>query len=178
MTQKFEGFHGTSPEASAEILESNFEQSLGHKHWIGDGAYFFISGISRTPDEQAKKWSIAESWDRSKRQYKYKRYSVIKSDITVEQDNFLDLTTADGVEIIEYLMEKYRATIVKYKNLHFYDGLLLNLARQEGILMYDVVKGNFYIKFAKEKIENINLRISNCTICAVINVEKCISNSK
>ena len=56
--------------------------------------------------------------------------------------------------------------------MKFYDGLILNLARGEGFLPLEVVKGNFYIKFAQERIERINLRTSNCTICTVYNPNK------
>lgn len=53
------------------------------------------------------------------------------------------------------------------KRINFYDGLKINLARSEGLLDIQVVKGNFYIKFAEERIRGINLRTPNCTICTV-----------
>jgi len=77
------------------------------------------------------------------------------------------------------LVERYKDKIETIgKKMKFYDGLILNLARGEGFLPLEVVKGNFYIKFAQERIERINLRTSNCTICTVYNPNKnIISNS-
>lgn len=63
------------------------------------------------------------------------------------------------------------------RSLKFIDGLVINLARGEGILDVDVVKGNFYIKFARERIYGINLRTNNCTICTVFEPNKNLSNS-
>ncbi|WP_246124857.1 hypothetical protein [Algibacter pacificus] len=54
---------------------------------------------------------------------------------------------------------------------------MINLARGEGILPIDVVKGNFYIKFAKERIQRINLRTPNCTICTVFKPNENIVDS-
>ncbi len=97
---------------------------------------------------------------------------MLQSNIRVDESEFLDLTIEDGVEILSYLVDRYKDKIDSIgKKMKFYDGLLLNLARGEGFLPLEVVKGNFYIKFAKERIERINLRTS-------YNPSKCVfSNS-
>lgn len=173
MSYQFSGYHGTSSESAKEILDSNYELSIGDSEWIGNGVYFFISGISSKPDEQAKKWAIAQSWDNGLKKYRYKRFCVIKSKIEAKEDSILDLTTEDGVEILNYFLECFENKIKQInKRLHYIDGLLINFAREEGILNIDVVKGNFYIKFAKERIKSINLRTPNCTICAVYEPHK------
>ena len=64
------------------------------------------------------------------------------------------------------------------KGLDFYDGLLINLAREEGIIPLDVIKGNFYIKFEKERKYRIYLRTCNCTICVVYDTDKNIKSTK
>lgn len=164
----FEGFHGTSLKSAKEILKSNFELSIGDDEWLGNGVYFFISGISSKPNEQAEKWAIAQSWDTISQNYKYNNYCVLKSKIVVEENNFLDLTHEDGLEILEYLVDKFEDKIKSTgKKLNYLDGFLINLAREEGILEIDAIKGNFYIKFVKERIKRINLRTNNCTICTV-----------
>lgn len=167
---EIEGFHGTSFAAANEIIKSNYESSKGDKEWLGDGVYFFLKGINENPRDQAKKWAIAQSWDKKTGKNKYKRFCVIKSNIKVDEDNFLDLTNSEGVEVLEYLVKTFEDKLKKInRKLEFIDGLVINLARNEGILEIDVVRGNFYIKFAEERIKRINLRTNNCTICSVNN---------
>ena len=162
------GYHGTSIDSAIKIIKSNYKQFCGDKEWLGDGVYFFINGISSKPDEQAIEWAIAEAWDNEKKEYVYKRYCVIKTEIKVKEENLLDLTKEEGVEILNYLIDSYENVIKRGKRtIKYAEGLIINLARREGILPIDVVKGNFYIKFTKERIKNINLRTHNCSICAV-----------
>lgn len=164
----FDGFHGTSLKSAKEILNSSFELSKGDIEWLGNGVYFFISGVSSKPDEQAEKWAKTQAWDKNSNSYKYVNYCILKSKINVDDDKFLDLTKEDGLEVLEYLVSKFESKIKTLgKKLDYIDGLLINLARGEEILEIDVVKGNFYIKFAEERINRINLRTNNCTICSV-----------
>ena len=161
-------FHGTSLKSAKEILNSNFELSTGDLEWLGNGVYFFISGISSKPEEQAERWSIAQSWDKKSQSYRYNNYCVIKCKININEDKLLDLTHESGLEILEYLLNKFETKIQTLgKKLEYLDGFLINLARGEGIFEIDVVKGNFYIKFAEERIKGIRLRTSNSTICTV-----------
>jgi uncharacterized protein MJ0359 len=168
------GYHGTNSNNCRNILNSNYRKSKGDKEWLGDGVYFFIEGISsESPRELAKKWVIAES---SKR--KHKDYAVIESEIKVNEEKFLDLTTKEGVKILFYFAEQFIEEIKKeiakgQKGLKFLDGFLINLMRGENVLPpTDVIKGNFYIKFEQERKNKINFRTNNCTICAVYNPEK------
>lgn len=178
------GHHGTDIDSCEEILNTNYKKSRGDQHWLGDGVYFFVEGIARKTIELAEKWAEAQSWDNDNKNYKYTSFAVIESEIVVEEDRFLDLTTADGVEVLSFLKEKFLKTIEnrrrrKNKNLRQpYDGELINLAREDGVLHLEVVKGNFYIKFKEERIKGINFRTNNCTICTVYNPEKNIKSKK
>ncbi|RKS02884.1 hypothetical protein [Flavobacterium sp. 102] len=178
MSSSIIGFHGTSFDSAKSIVKGDFEISKGNAEWIGDGAYFFIEGISKVPNEQAEQWAIAQAWDNKINDYKYKDISVIKSEITVEDDRLLDLTTSDGVEILLYILEQHEKKILRIrKSLSYLDGLIINFARGEGLLDIDVAKGNFYIKFAKERVYKIDLRTANCTICSVFNPKKNLQNN-
>lgn len=178
------GHHGTDIDSSKEILNSNYKISKGDQHWLGDGVYFFVEGISKKTIELAEKWAEAQSWDNDSKRYKNTHYAVIESEIRVKEDDFLDLTTAEGIDVLSFLKEKFLAKIEsrrrrKKKDLNQpYDGELINLARGEGIIHLEVVKGNFYIKFKDERIRNINFRTNNCTICTVYNPEKNIISKK
>ncbi len=179
MALSLSGHHGTSLESAKKILGSNCELSFGDDEWLGDGVYFFVTGISSRTSELAEKWAIAQAWDNEKKLLKYKEYCVMQSHIEVDESEFLDLTVEEGVEILSYLVERYKEKIDSSgRKLKPVDGLLINLARGEGVLPLEVVKGNFYIKFAKERIVRIDLRTSNCTICTVYSPSKnIVSNS-
>jgi hypothetical protein len=169
----FNGHHGTSFESSKSIIESNYELSVGDEEWLGDGVYFFVLGVSSKLTELAEKWAIAQSWDNKLKRYKYKNYCVLKSEISVDEDNFLDLTTEEGIEVLDYFIKRFEQKLQTIgRNLNFIDGFLINLARNEDVLPIEVAKGNFYIKFAEERVNRINLRTSNCSICAVYNPRK------
>ncbi len=174
----FKGYHGTSLTSAKKIVSGDYRLSIGDNEWLGNGVYFFIDGISSKPEDQAKEWAITESWDKTVQTHKYHSYAVIKSDINVNEDNILDLTKEEGVEVLEYLINNYEKVIKKVNTkLVFIEGLLINLARKEGILPIEVVKGNFYIKFAAQRLKRINLRTSNCTICTVYEPAKNITNT-
>lgn len=169
------GCHGTSLEAGKNIVKTNFEISTKLDEWLGDGAYFFVEGINNDIDLLATKWANCQAWDNKLRIYTYNEYCVIKSQIFVEKDSFLDLTESDGVEVLEYLVDRFIDKIKSLnKKLQFLDGMLINLARSEKILKIHAVKGNFYIKFTKERVYRIHLRTNNCTICSVYNVDNSI----
>ena len=78
---------------------------------MGDGVYFYINGVSTKPEEQAEKWAIAQSWNNDTKKHSYNNYCVLKSIIDVEEDNFLDLTNEDGIEVFEYLLDRFEKKI-------------------------------------------------------------------
>lgn len=167
------GYHGTSISNAGEIIKNGFEISKGDEEWIGDGVYFFLNGLSTKPEDQAEKWAIAQAWDNKAKQLKYRRFSVIRSNIRTNEEFFLDLTVEDGIDILNYLVSIFEEKIsLLGKKLTYQEGMLINLARGEKILNIDVVKGNFYIKFKQERIKKVNFRTSNCTICTVFEPSK------
>lgn len=188
---ELDGFHGTNSSNYESIKINNFKASLGDKEWLGDGAYFFIDGISDTPDKNALDWAKATAWDKKDRKYTYTECAIIVAKIKVLEDsNLLDLTTLDGIKIFNYIRERYVEKLKsarKYiKNIpskiltnsprEFLDGRLINDARREGFLDIQVSKGNFYIKFTNERIYGIATRTPNVTICCVhapiVNISK------
>lgn len=179
MIINFEGHHGTSMESATLIQKSNYILSLGDKEWLGDGVYFFISGVSTKTLDLAEKWAVAQSWDKHSKMHKYSDFCILKSTIEVNESNLLDLTNEDGVEVFEYLVDKYISKLASIgKKMDYKDGVIINLARKEEILPIEVVKGNFYIRFVKERIYSLNMRTSNCTICTVYDPIKNIKTTK
>lgn len=163
------GFHGTNNDLTQQILSQGLQPSIGDKEWIGDGVYFFIDGLSKDPRGQAKKWAIISAWDNNLKTNKYNTFAVLESMIKVDDDNLLNLNTADGVEILEFLKDQCENKLKK-KKLDFIDGYLINYARGENILTIDACITNTYIKLEKrDRINNFKTRSSNCTICSVYN---------
>ncbi len=173
MVISIEGHHGTSFASAKLIQGDDYKLSKGDDEWLGDGVYFFVEGIKSNTADLAEKWAIVQAWNNKSKTLQYQQFAILKSVIEVEEENFLDLTTENGVEVLEYLVDKYIDKIKSIgKKLDFHDGMLLNLARRENVIPIEIVKGNFYIKFTKERIHRINLRTNNCTICTVCNPEK------
>lgn len=167
------GFHGTDSANEASILATGFETSIGDNHWLGDGIYFFVEGNSGVdPVGAAVKWAIAQAYDKLTKRNRYSEYVVLEAEIEVEEENFLDLNTVEGMRVFNRIrngfINKIEAGGYKLKSGAFQDGHLINLARTELKLPIYVVRGDFYIKFQIERIENINFRIPNCTIISVL----------
>lgn len=166
-----EGFHGTGKAIAETILETEFKLSAGDKEWLGDGVYFFIEGLDSDPAFQAQKWAMVNAWDNILKQNKYDEFAVISALIQVEEENFLDLTTAEGLKVWNYLISKFEEKLLEKRNakrLDYMDGLVINFIRNEKLAQIDVAKGSFYIKLdKKQRINHMNMRTNNATICAV-----------
>jgi hypothetical protein len=159
------GYHGTDSENVDNILNSNFNPSVGDRHWIGDGIYFFIDGIS-DPVINAIKWVKHES-----SRTNCKIVSVLSSEIEHTEDNLLDLRTKDGVELLNKLTFLMVKTLSKTgKRVSVSEGNVINFSRGEQLLLHEIFIGDFKIKFNFEK-ELYNLRTNNVTICCVYNTE-------
>lgn len=179
MVIELEGFHGTSFDGASSIIKEGYKSSTGDSEWLGDGVYFFLEGLSKSPQMQAEEWTIAQAWDKQHQTFKYKKLSVLKSIIKVEEDHFLDLTSSDGIEIFDYIVSKHTEKMSSInKRMTYIDGFVINFARKEGLLPVEVTKGNFYIKFTDERIKRISRRTPNCTVCSVYDPAKNIKNTE
>lgn len=169
---QFVGYHGTSKNNANAILVDGYKLSEGYSHWIGDGVYMFLDGISDGL-QNAIDWAIVKSWNNNTRHTIYPFYAVLKSTIQVEEDKFLDLTTRDGVEVFEYISSKCSDKLAEIrKDVKYIDGYVVNFGREELKLPLDVVKTNEYIKLKKEARLRKYLRrkTPNCTICAIYDI--------
>lgn len=173
---KFEVFHGTKHDNFILIKEAGFKPSIGaeHEQWLGDGIYFFIKGIPPVPEISAENWAIAEAWNKASKSYNYRKYCVIKTYVYCEKSKFLDLTDIEGIKIFNYLRDKYlqqlRKLSLKLKHGDFKDGHIINEAINNNLIIVDVVKNNFFVKFKEERIWNAQFKTPNCTILVVRNV--------
>ena len=170
---QIEGFHGTDYNNADSIIDNGFKSSEGDGEWLGDGTYFFIRGLNEHPEEQAAEWASLSAWDKDAKKNRYDKYAVLKCTIEADENCFLDLTTSEGIKILDKIQEKIVEKIStlsgkRLSNKSFVDGQLINFARNEMNMRIDVAKGQFYIKLRKEdRIHQVNRRTPNCTICTV-----------
>lgn len=97
--------------------------------------------------------------------------SLLSSVIDTDDDDMLDLTTYEGIRILNYIQRKCAQKLATIgKGIGYVDGYIINYGREEIGLNYSVVKGNEYIQLEEEdRRYNIRRRTPNCTICAVYN---------
>lgn len=107
-TTVMKAYHGTSLKNAESIMENGFWPSVGEKHWLGDGVYFF-----REDDVQAQVWAYHEKHNLiKKRKYREaKKYKgcVFEWKTILSGEEFLNLDTRSGAiyysEHLEEFME-------------------------------------------------------------------------
>jgi len=172
MTDVMKGYHGTDNSNVNSIKNNNFKKREDNNHWLGNGLYFFIDGVGESPDINAEKWAIAESWNNQLHCYTYNVYSVLSCDIMLNKGNILNLTQVSGLN----LFNKFREKLINETDMHELktdysnyrsDFKLLELLKDK--FNINIVIVHVYIKFAKQRIVRLNSRIPNCTILSVSN---------
>ncbi|TDO94153.1 hypothetical protein DFR79_104119 [Halanaerobium saccharolyticum] len=166
-------YHGTDSNNVDDIKDKNFIYKHDKSHWLGNGIYFFMDGIGEDPITLASKWAIAQSWNNNAKHYSYKNYSVLKTEVNLENISILDLTSDDGLE----LYNRYRNRLLN--KLSYYD-LRENYSGNSGFeydfKLFEHIKNNssvgiiishIYIKFTKERKALVKSRIPNCTIISI-----------
>lgn len=171
---KKEAYHGTTHSNAAEIALEGFRASLGNAHWLGDGVYFFVDGIGYEPLRAAELWAEYRAYKNKESQC-----AVIKSMLEADDAEILDLTTYEGIRIINYIQRQCAQRLASIGRAAGYvDGYIINFAREKMGLNFSIVIGNEYIQLEEEDRKyGIRRRTSNCTICAVCERDK-IKNVK
>ena len=180
MQNRLDVYHGTSKSIADVILTEGFKKSSGDSQWLGDGVYFFTDGLLN-PLTAAEKWAEYKAWNNSRKLNSYCFVSVIKAVTEVDDENLLDLTTQDGVEILDYIENhciKNKLLNINVGNYSFEDGFLINFAREQITELPEikVVIGDVFIQLTKEqRISKVHRHTPNCTLCCV-NDTGCIKN--
>jgi hypothetical protein len=180
MQNNLDIFHGTSKQTADVIIREGFKKSTGDEQWLGDGVYFFTNGLS-DPQNAAQQWAEYKAWDNNNRRNTYTFAAVIKAVTEVDDDNLLDLTTEDGVKVLDYIENhciKKKLLEVNVKDYSCEDGYLINFAREQIDALPDikVIVGDVFIQLNKsQRIKRIHRHTPNCTICCV-NDTDCITN--
>ncbi|APT50993.1 hypothetical protein BSA171_03645 [Bacillus safensis] len=111
-------FHGTSHTNAMKIVsQKKFEVKNRKNHWLGTGVYFF-----RDDPEQAMSWAKIKNEE--------KNCAVIKADLSLNSDYFLNLDSRDGIEyfqkFISIIDEKTKGIKFKHKNNEDSHNVLMN----------------------------------------------------
>ena len=120
-------FHGTSAAKAKQIfLEKDIQPSLGDRHWLGDGVYFFCEPF------YAYWWNFTKYFKRyhnhpSRSQY-CNRYAIIMTHVTCSKSRVFDLT-------VEEFFDDFRKTADFLANDPNYASALMPKDLNDGLIL-------------------------------------------
>jgi len=168
------GYHGTNADHVESIVKNGFYTSDNADEWLGHGIYFFTEGIS-DPIENAKEWAINQAWDKENKRYRYKKYAVLKVEVSGEQ--VLDLRTENGLwvynEMRDLLIRQYEATFDKDRNIYEDNCKMSNLIVDA--MNLDILINRLYIKNRIQRKLRLVSNVPNTTVMVVIKPESIYS---
>jgi len=168
----FSGWHGTDERLALQTVKTNFKESTGEHHWLGEGVYFFTVGIGE-PLLHAQNWAILEAFKK-----RYTKYAVVYAVARVNDDAVLDLRQQAGLDIFNehrrFVLDIFRK---RNKRAKFsLDGKIFKHLRS--VAGIELVLKNMYVQLTKEdRIQQVASRIENCTFLCVYNPNKNIDIS-
>lgn len=165
------GFHGTSAEEAKGIIENGFNLVENQKLYLGDGAYFFIDGLS-DPYQDALDYAMNLS--------KKENPVVVKADISAESESVLNLSSREGILLFKKFKERFYSKRIEdgKKMKEVDDGKIINCLVGEMSFNIKVVISMRCLRLKKNWIElNLHSFIPNCIYCCVKD-KSCISNEQ
>jgi hypothetical protein len=162
-----EAYHGTSFDGATGILREDYNESSKDDEWLGHGVYFFVEGIS-DPFANAQEWARAQAFEHGR--YKYNRYAVLRSLVTLDEDKLLDITSVEALRDFNELKEdlfgkmerEFRLNIGEPDN---HSCILFNYMVH--FAEVHAVKHNLYIKSIRERKLKLRLNVPNTTVLCV-----------
>ncbi len=166
---EFTAYHGTSEDSCRRVLDGGWQPSIGIRHWLGDGIYFF-------ENEQ-------DAWDWARRSG---NGAVLEADVSVEDARMFDLTKQECLDIY---IEQAHLVLRKASELgllidrkHKIDGFVINLICDK-FYQYHVIKRKFYFtmkEFAEyqQKYRSSVTRFMDEQIQYCVREPKCIVGTR
>ncbi len=157
------GYHGTSKEAAKLIENSKYYKfSDSEKEWLGKGAYFFID------KSEDKRMEHAIDWTTKIRNNK--EYSVLKTEVVVKNDEFMDFADNDDAQDLFHkvkllFLEKGEYSGLDIRNGKALDCKIMNEICESGDIKVATIKT--YINFSKRDFKTPNSIVPNCKIMCV-----------
>jgi hypothetical protein len=161
------GYHGTSLESAEKITATGFQMSRGEAHWLGEGVYFFVTGISSGLDD-AREWAVVEAWDNTNYCNKYTRWGVVKATLKIKK--LWDLTTEDGLKAFDYARKEMRKRVrpkggEAQSGKKFDNSVIEDSAKR---LSFDALQAWFYIKLDRDSRRfKVESGVQNTTVICV-----------
>lgn len=150
-TTVLKAYHGTSLKNAESIIKNGFRPSVGVRHWLGDGVYFF-----REDKEQARTWAYHEKRKlrAQGKHWKANKYRgcVFEWKTILSEEEFLNLDTRSGAicysEHLEEFMEMIDEEGIQIPGNWWY----LNSLCYEGIdEKFKVIQRTFSVPSAYDK---------------------------
>jgi hypothetical protein len=162
-----DAYHGTSEQGAVGILKDGYNESSKEDEWLGHGVYFFVDGVS-DPFANAQEWARAQAYEDGR--YKYERYAVLKSEISLDEDKILDITSTEGLKAFNEAKERLFHKIEKnfrtaFKKPDTHNCILFNYMLH--FAEVHAVKHNLYIKTIRERKLKLRLNVPNTTVLCV-----------
>ncbi len=159
----YEGYHSTTLSLAKKIVATHqIFKSVGDKHWLGNGAYFFLDA----------KWV---PWWWNVKGFLAKDRGCIKCKIAVSEDLFWDIDSPDGKEKLKLAYDLAEEISLRIGNPvqrpEMTDGAAINfLAAKTKI---KVVKGTF--SFPPDEYPKSKLLERELQIQIAVRDERCVS---
>lgn len=172
MTLSIEAYHGTSLQSAKDIEASSYKESDKEVDWLGRGIYFFVDGVS-DPVVNAVDWAIAQAYDKASRKNKYDNFAVLRSNVEVEENRLIDLTSQDGlknfnnvkVKLLDRIFKDFTSAELRKMQIGEHDCAMFNFIAST--LKAHAVKHNLYIKNKKERRLHLKLNVPNTTVLCI-----------
>lgn len=171
----YDGFHGTSAEKAAGIIRDGFNEVNDETLYLGNGAYFFVEGISDPSEDALNFVTNVNPVDNP---------TVVVADIDTEKDCILDLNTDCGLKIFNHVKKRFFSKRIedneRMSRKDIDDGKIINFIVGEKIFEPEVkiVLSQRTLSLNKEERElNLHSMVPNCIFCCVKNYS-CISNER
>lgn len=154
---ELEAFHGTKRQRGIEIIDNGqMKKSIGDKHWLGDGAYFYEQLFF------SYKWikdmfKSRQYRDHSTYEDLIEKYLILHCNIKVNKERIFDIdNNFEHKCIFDRFTEKInedKQYFERLSNQNIGDGVVLNIIFSEYkyINKYDVVIASFETKKSKYK---------------------------
>lgn len=145
---EFIGYHGTEITRGNRFISNNsMEESIGDKHWLGNGSYFYEEMF------YAYKWIKDMFCDKEKRSHKeydelINKYIILTCNIRTKEERIFDLDKYEYKYLFDYFfekLEKQKNYSKRFENHKIADGVVINIMFNEYGYKnkYDVVIASF-----------------------------------
>ncbi|MEH6888451.1 hypothetical protein V7024_01550 [Bacillus sp. JJ864] len=163
---QFYGYHGTDEESAIDISANGFKILYDNRddHWLGNGVYFF-----REDEKQALFW--AQNKVKRVPELNGKSAVVIRSFINVNNDNYLNMDSRDGLDIFERHLKQKEKEIkesnlqITFQNENQQRHYFMNLLPDK----YYVIKRTFHVPSKKydssKQLTHMKLLLNGEQIC-------------